>query len=80
MDKVDKFTAKLRHDIAVRVLEELTNIRIGNTAHLDVVKLKDQNGECRVRIGSIRIHFIPIAYGNQIIKIGFRNDHTYRRR
>jgi mRNA-degrading endonuclease RelE of RelBE toxin-antitoxin system len=77
MDKIDKFTKKLQHDIAVRVLEELRNIRAGNISHLNVKKLKDEGGICRVRIGKVRIKFLPTESGNMIVHIGFRNDNTY---
>ena len=40
MDKIDKFTKKLKHDVASKVLEELENIRAGRVAHLDIRKLK----------------------------------------
>ena len=77
MDKVDKFTRKLRHDIAVRVLHELKNIRIGEVAHLDVKKLKGEGNQYRVRLGRVRIKFIRTAYGNEIVDIGFRNENIY---
>ena len=77
MDKVDKFTRKLRHDIAIRVLEELRNIRDGQVAHLDVRKLKGEGNLYRVRLGKVRIKFIRTVSGNKVIDIGFRNENTY---
>ena len=77
MDKVDQFTRKLRHDIAVRVLQELKNIRIGEVAHLDVRKLKGEGNQYRVRLGRVRIKFIRTASGNEVVDIGFRNENTY---
>ena len=77
MDKVDKFTRKLRHDIAVRVLHELKNIRIGEVAHLDVKKLKGEDNQYRVRLGKVRIKFIRTASGNEVVDISFRNENTY---
>lgn len=77
MDKIDKFTRKLRHDIASRVLGELENIRAGNIAHLDVKKLRGSGSVYRVRIGKIRIKFVHLASGIKVIDAGFRNDRTY---
>ena len=77
MDKIDKFTKKLRRDLAVRVLAELKNIRAGNTAHLDVKKLKGEQSLYRVRIGKVRVRFVQTSLGNIITDIGFRTDGTY---
>jgi len=77
MDKIDKFTRRLKHDIALRVLKELKNIRDGNTLHLDVKKLKGMDGSYRVRIGKIRIKFMRTSRGNTITDISFRADDTY---
>lgn len=77
MDKVDKFTRKLQHDIAVRVLEELKNIRAGHVAHLDIKKIRGERNLYRVRLGKVRIKFIRTASGNEIVDIDFRNENTY---
>ena len=77
MDKVDKFTRKLRHNIAVRVLEELKNIRDGQVAHLDVRKLKGTGNLYRVRLGRVRIKFVRTASGNEVVDVGFRSENTY---
>jgi mRNA-degrading endonuclease RelE of RelBE toxin-antitoxin system len=77
MDDIDKFTKKLKHDIAIRVLEELRNIRDGNIAHLDIKKVKGESSVYRVRLGTVRIKFVRTAHGNVILEAGFRNDHTY---
>ncbi len=79
MDKIDKFTRKLKHDIALKVLDELKNIRAGNTAHLDITKLQGEESAYRVRIGSVRVQFVKTSIGNIITKIGFKGDTTYRR-
>lgn len=76
MDKIDKFTKKLEHKIARRILDELRNIRAGNTAHLDAVKVKGQN-LYRVRIGNVRIKYVETSYGNIVVEIGFRSENTY---
>ena len=78
MDKIDKFTSKLERTLAVKVLETLKDIRAGNTAHLDISKLKGEESKYRVRLGSIRIQFVKTAVGNIVAKIGFKGDTTYR--
>ena len=78
MDKIDKFTSKLKHNLAVKVLEALKDIRAGNTTRLDVSKLKGEESTYRARLGSIRIQFMKTSVGNIVTKIGFKGDTTYR--
>ena len=77
MDKIDKFTRRLRRDEALKLSNVINLVRSNQLSGLDIKKLKGGNSVYRVRIGRTRIHFLKTDQGNVIVKVGFRNDNTY---
>jgi mRNA-degrading endonuclease RelE of RelBE toxin-antitoxin system len=79
MERIDKILKILRTDERERVILCIEKILAGNTALLDIKKLKGQQYFYRARIGDLRIIFTKKEGAVHIVALEKRGDNTYRR-
>ena len=79
MDKISKFLNKLSQKELTDVKDVLEKIKKGETANLDIKKLKGADNFFRVRKGDIRIIY-RINEKEEIILLNIerKNDNTYK--
>jgi len=79
MDKTEKFlrrqaTKKERSAVA-KTISLLTQ---GETATLNIKKLKGYGGVYRVRIGNIRLIYKKLPDDIEVLSMSHRDEHTYK--
>lgn len=79
MERIDKILRALRPDERERVMFCVEKILSGDTASLDIKKLKGQEYFYRVRTGDLRIIFTKKGNETRLVSIDRRNDNTYRK-
>ena len=79
MDKISKFLNKLSQKELTDVKDVLEKIKKGETANLDIKKLKGADNFFRIRKGDIRIIY-RINEKEEIILLNIerKNDNTYK--
>ena len=77
MDRVRKFLRKLPVSMQTEIDSLLHKVETGNTAGLDIKKLKGYKGLFRIRKGNIRIVFAQAEGTIRILFIGKRGDSRY---
>ena len=79
MDKISKFLNKLSQKELTAVKDVLVKIKKGETANLDMKKLKGADNFFRIRKGDIRIIY-RINEKEEIILLNIerKNDNTYK--
>jgi mRNA-degrading endonuclease RelE of RelBE toxin-antitoxin system len=77
MDKITKLLKKLSARERGRLEEILTLIVSGETASLDIKKLKGMDDVYRVRVGTLRIIFQKHKNDIRILEASRRDDNTY---
>mgnify|MGYP001574186224 CR=1 FL=1 len=79
MDRIAKFLNKLSQKERSIIKDILEKIKKGETANLDIKKLKGGDGHFRARKGEIRIIY-RINEGSETILISIerKNDNTYK--
>lgn len=78
MDRVSKELKKLSGKERSWVKEILEKVKTGNTANLDIKKLKGRQDIFRVRKGIIRIIYRRAQDNIFLLAIERRNENTYR--
>ena len=78
MDRVSKELKKLSGKERSWVKEILETVKTGNTANLDIKKLKGRQDIFRVRKGIIRIIYRRAQDNIFLLAIERRNENTYR--
>ena len=78
MKNIDKFLRKLLASERLKVETAIEHILIGQIENLNVKKLTDEKDSYRVRVGRIRIIYKKYPTGNEIVKVDWRDDQTYR--
>ena len=77
MDKKEKFLNKIPLHDRIKILEAIDFILAGDMELLDITKLKANDNQYRVRVGSYRIKFEKYATHNKVIEVSRRDDNTY---
>ncbi len=78
MDKLSKLLKKLTKQERKSLQTVLTKLLSGDTASLDIKKLKGVEDIYRARIGNIRIIFRKEKRDIRVLDISRRDDNTYR--
>lgn len=78
MDDIEKRIRKMSPSEQEVYRSLLRRIVQNNLANLDVRKLKEVGDIFRVRVGKWRIVFTHRAGKNEILRLGRRNESTYR--
>lgn len=78
MNKIEKFLNKLNQKELNIIKGVLEKIKKGETANLDIKKLKDEDNRFHVRKGEIRIIYRINEKGETaLLNIERKNDNTY---
>lgn len=78
-DKIQKFLSKLNAKERQLVAEIVSAILAGQTAHLDITRLKGSKSIYRVRKGNICLIFYKRSDDEiRFLQISRRNEKTYR--
>lgn len=79
MDRIAKFLNKLSQKERNVIKGVLEKIKKGETANLDIKKLKGGDNRFRVRKGEIRIIYRVINESGEVALVGIerKNDNTY---
>lgn len=78
MDKNQKLLKKLSKKEFDTVQTTVEDILLGRTKHLDIKKMTGHKNLYRVRVQNIRIIFLKIESGIEILEISRRNENTYK--
>ncbi len=78
MDKLSKLLKKIAQKERGHLKDTLTKLLSGDTASLDIKKLKGVEDIYRARIGNLRIIFKKEKGDIRVLDVGRRDDNTYR--
>ncbi|MEK9175630.1 MAG: hypothetical protein AAB795_03525 [Patescibacteria group bacterium] len=78
MDRISKFLKKLSQKERLAVADVIACITAYDFSHLDIKKLKGEQGLFRVRKGDIRIIFQKTEDEIFILSVERRSDTTYK--
>lgn len=78
MDKITKFLRHLTPKEREKLEEVISNIIADNVANYDRKKLKGHSNLYRIRVNDLRVVYIDLDDGKNIILIERRSESTYK--
>ena len=78
MQHIEKFLRKLTKNERIKIEKTIRDILVGHIEGLNVKRMKHEGFVFRVRVGRVRIIYKIIESGVVIVKVGWRDDNTYK--
>lgn len=77
VDKLTKFLKKRDRKTALSILDMLEQLSRGDLSNMDVKKIRGRKNVFRIRKGRIRIVFAKRGNRIFVIRVDYRDEHTY---